>query len=47
MAKTPKATIKKAHEIADKLYGKPGIGNRYAVGMATAKRAAAARKKRR
>lgn len=46
MAKTAKATIKKGHEIAKKLYGKPGIREPYAVGMAAAKRAAAKRKRR-
>lgn len=35
-----KATEMKAHEIAKTLKGKPGIDNPYAVGMATAKRAA-------
>jgi len=47
MAKTPKATVKAGHRIADKLYGKRGIRNRYAVGMAAAKKNAAARKRRR
>lgn len=38
--KLAKVTIKKAHKIADKLYGKPGIRNRYAVGTAIAKKKA-------
>jgi hypothetical protein len=47
MAKTAKATIKKAHKIADALKGQKGVGNPYAVGMATAKKAAAKRKRSR
>lgn len=44
--KTPKATIKKAHKIARKIpAGK--VRNRFAVGMAAAKKAAAKRKRKR
>lgn len=47
--KTPKATIKKAHRIARSIMrsGSARGMNPWAVGMATAKRAAAKRRRRR
>lgn len=43
--KLAKATVKKGHRIAEKLYGRPGVRNPYAVGMAAAKKSARRRKR--
>lgn len=44
--KTPKPTILKAHRIAKAIGGGKGIRNPWAIGMATAKKAAAKRRRR-
>jgi hypothetical protein len=47
MAKTAKRTITKAHKMARKIAKSGGAENPYAVAMATAKKAAAKRKRNR
>jgi hypothetical protein len=45
--KTAKRTIVRAHKIARKIAKRGGVRNPYAVGMATAKKSAAKRKRHR